>query len=262
VNEIKESNISLSAQQIPVQYTIRISNRAKYMRLTVSLEKGVVVVVPDFMNKREMARFIPQFVKDKHLWINEAMAKLQAKSTVKKTIDQCQLPEKIVLPAIGQIFSINYRSAADIYDSRTAPKLFFQADHLLEITADREDKTQIFALLEAFFKDYAKYYLKQKLDQLSRASNLSYNRLTIRAQKTRWGSCSAKKNINLNYRLLFIEEELMDYILLHELVHTVHMNHSPAFWTYLESLLPDARSRDKQVNQAAKDLPCWIHYPK
>ncbi len=81
-----ESYISLSAQQIPVQYTIRISNRAKYMRLTVSLEKGIVVVVPDFMNKREMARFIPQFVKDKHLWINEAMAKLQAKRKLKKTI--------------------------------------------------------------------------------------------------------------------------------------------------------------------------------
>lgn len=250
----------MSVKNIAHPYAIRISNRAKYMRLTVSLDKGIVVVVPDSMTKQQMARFIPQFVKDKQLWISEAIEKLQTKKASKTTLEQCQLPEIISLPGIGQVFSVHYLSESNTCRSKATLKLLQQADFQLEIRGNLKDKIQVFALLERFFKDYAKYYLKQKLDQLSCESKLPYNHLTIRAQKTRWGSCSAKKNINLNYRLLFIEEKLLDYILIHELVHTVHMNHSKAFWRNLELLMPDARIRDKRVNQAAKDLPCWVHY--
>lgn len=255
-----ECSITLSNQQIPNQYAIRVSNRAKYMRLTVSLDKGIVVVVPRSMSKRQLTQYIPEFIKDKQLWISEAIEKLQAKNIVKKTIDQCALPEIIALPGIGQVFSIDYQSESNSYCSETTVKLRHKTDFQLEIRGNIKDKIQTFSLLEQFFKRYAKYYLKQKLEQLSDELNLPYNRLTIRAQKTRWGSCSAKKNINLNYRLLFIEEELLDYLLLHELVHTVHMNHSKVFWAYLESLMPDARRRDKKINQAAAELPCWIHY--
>lgn len=241
-------------------YSIRISRRAKYMRLTVSLDKGIVVVVPESMNQRQISRFVPEFIHEKQLWISRAIKKLQAKDTQRKPIQQCQLPETIALPAIGQIFTIHYLPENNGNEPQVALTLRQSADFELEVRGDLKHKIPVFTLLERFFKQYAKYYLKNKLDQLSSALNLPYNHLTVRAQKTRWGSCSAKKNINLNYRLLFIEENLLDYILLHELVHTLHMNHSKAFWDCLESLMSDARRRDKQVNQTAKSLPCWIHY--
>jgi len=211
-------------------------------------------VIPDSMSQRQRNQIIPQFVRDKQQWINNALKKLQQKSTHRTSIEQCLLPETIALAAIGQIFTINYLPAV------TSPSLYLADNDKLEIRGNIDNKIQIFSLLEDFFKDYAKPYLKQKLDQHSRETGLSYKRLTVRAQKTRWGSCSAKKNISLNYRLLFLKEELVDYIILHELAHTQHMNHSASFWRYLQSLISNARDLDKQVNQEANRLACWIYY--
>lgn len=230
------------------------------MRLTISLEKGIVVVVPKSMSQRKMAKLIPEFVKDKQFWLSEAIEKLQARKQLRPVIEQCQLPEKITLYALGHVFSIVYDAEGSLPGAEGSLTLRQLDDYKLEIKGDLRNKKRVFALLEMFFKDYARFYLKQRLDQLSKELNLPYNRLTVRAQKTRWGSCSSKKNINLNYRLLFIEKKLLDYILLHELVHTVHMNHSKAFWIFLESLMQDARSRDKQVNRLAESLPCWIFH--
>lgn len=243
----------LSTEQLLQQCSIRVSSRAKYMRLSVSLEKGIIVVIPEAMSQQLAAKLIPEFVEDKQHWINNAIEKLQAQKSIKPSIGHCQLPDQVTLTALEQVFSINY---VNLPDSNLA--LLHKHSKQLEIRGDLNNRKAVFTLLERFFKDYARFYLQQRLEQLSKESGLSYNRLTIRAQKTRWGSCSAKKNINLNYRLLFIRKSLLDYILLHELAHTVHMNHSKAFWSLLESLIPDARSRDRQVNQAAKNLPCWI----
>ena len=225
------------------------------MRLSISLEKGLVVVVPESMSKRQAVELIPEFVRDKHIWINDTIEKLQAKKQLRPSIEHCQLPESVSLIALAQVFSISYQYLPD------APlKLLHQDSYQLEIRGDLDNRHSVFALLEHFFKDYARFYLQQRLEQLSKESGLVYNRLTVRAQKTRWGSCSAKKNINLNYRLLFINKHLVDYILLHELVHTIHMNHSNAFWTSLKLLIPDARSKDRQVNQITRSLPCWMFY--
>lgn len=76
--------------------------------------------------------------------------------------------------------------------------------------------------------------LFDRLEQFSKGHNLSYNRATFRCQKTRWGSCSGKNNISLNVNIAFLPEELQDYILLHELVHTKVKNHSRQFWTELD----------------------------
>ena len=273
------NNKLLSSEQLLKQYSIRVSGRAKYMRLTISLDKGIVVVVPKSMSQRRMAKLIPEFVRDKQDWLSEAIEKLQARGQIIPDIEQCQLPEKITLIALGVIFSITYDSLSktkgflsnaegflsgaegSLSKAEGSLTLHHLDEYKLEIRGrGRGNRKRVFQLLEKFFKDYARYYLQQRLNQLSKEFTLPYKRLTIRAQKTRWGSCSSKKNINLNYRLLFIEKKLLDYILLHELVHTVHMNHSKAFWLYFESLMPDARSRDRQVNRVTKSLPCWIFH--
>jgi predicted metal-dependent hydrolase len=73
--------------------------------------------------------------------------------------------------------------------------------------------------------------------------------VTIRNQKTRWGSCSAKNNLSLNIKLALLPDELRDLILVHELVHTRIKNHGPDFWRELKSIYPDARKLDRQVNR-------------
>ena len=77
--------------------------------------------------------------------------------------------------------------------------------------------------------------------------NVSVGRITIRNQKTRWGSCSSKGNVNFNYQLYYMPQELMDYVIVHELSHRRYMNHSAEFWEEVEKYCPEYRTYRKQL---------------
>ncbi len=91
--------------------------------------------------------------------------------------------------------------------------------------------------------------LFDRLDYFSKKHNLLYNRAGFRCQKTRWGSCSGKNNISLNVNIAFLPEELQDYVLLHELVHTKVKNHSKKFWAELDKY---TESRAKELSRKLK----------
>ena len=93
----------------------------------------------------------------------------------------------------------------------------------------------------------ARKVLCRRIGELAQLHNFVYNRISIRKQKTRWGSCSSKNNINLNMNLLHLPSELMDYVLLHELVHTKVKNHSNDFWDELDTVVPNARIIDRKL---------------
>ena len=94
----------------------------------------------------------------------------------------------------------------------------------------------------------ARKQLIDRLDYLAQKHGYQYNRVFIRKQKTRWGSCSGKNNINLNVNLVRLPDELRDYTILHELVHTRIKNHGKRFWAQLDGLLGDARKLDRALN--------------
>ncbi len=83
--------------------------------------------------------------------------------------------------------------------------------------------------------------IRKRLAELAVQYGFTYNKVTIRNQKTRWGSCSARNNISLNVKLAQLPQDLMDYVLLHELVHTRIKSHSRSFWAALEEIIPDVR---------------------
>lgn len=95
----------------------------------------------------------------------------------------------------------------------------------------------------------ARTRLVRRLAQLAARHGFSYNRVFVRNQKTRWGSCSSANNINLNINLARLPRELMDYIILHELVHTRVKNHSPRFWEMLGRHIPDPKIIDRRLNR-------------
>ena len=110
-------------------------------------------------------------------------------------------------------------------------------------------KSKIRNKLKEVNMKYARVQLKQRIDQLCEEYNFKYNKLFIRNQKTRWGSCSEKNNINLNAKLLNLPKDLMDYVILHELVHTKVKNHSNEFWITLNAYINNSKKYDKELKE-------------
>ena len=97
--------------------------------------------------------------------------------------------------------------------------------------------------------NYAKLYLINRLRILANQHGFTYNKVSVRNQKTRWGSCSFNNNISLNIKLVCLPKHLADYVILHELVHTKIKNHSPSFWSFLNKYIPDAKKIDKALKR-------------
>ena len=96
--------------------------------------------------------------------------------------------------------------------------------------------------------------IPQRVEYFARQVGVDYGRITIRNQKTRWGSCSSKGNLNFNWRLIFAPEEVVDYIVVHELAHRKEMNHSRAFYDVVASILPDYKVREKWLKENGEKL--------
>lgn len=92
--------------------------------------------------------------------------------------------------------------------------------------------------------------IPERVSYYAEIMGVTYGRITIREQKTRWGSCSGKGNLNFNWKLVLMPEGVLDYVVVHELAHRTEMNHSKAFWRIVEQILPDYRERRELLKQA------------
>ena len=99
------------------------------------------------------------------------------------------------------------------------------------------------------------------LDEVAAATGLSYASLQVRRQRTRWGSCSIRGTISLNCCLLFQRPAVVRYLLVHELSHTRHMNHSQRFWRLVGTHEPDFRPLDRELVQGWQNVPLWVFGP-
>ena len=121
--------------------------------------------------------------------------------------------------------------------------------HLLRIS-NIVDNRKVLGPLD---RTEAREVLEKRINMLSERYSFSFNKLNIRNQKTRWGSCSSSNNINLNAKLLHLPHDLIDYVVLHELVHTKIKNHSNDFWNMLDKYIPNSKSYDKRLKKYRLD---------
>lgn len=112
--------------------------------------------------------------------------------------------------------------------------------------------------LRNWVRQKAWFHLPPLLDQLARQTTLNYKKISIRSQKTRWGSCSSSGTISVNDQLLFLPRDTAAYLMIHELCHTQHMNHSQNFWSLVEQHCPDFRDHEAILNQAKRNIPEWF----
>ncbi len=95
----------------------------------------------------------------------------------------------------------------------------------------------------------AKEQIPRRVAYFARQMGVTYGRVTIREQKTRWGSCSSKDNLNFNWKLMLMPEDVLDYVVVHELAHRREMNHSERFWAIVAEVLPDYRERRRRLKE-------------
>ncbi|MBB3187709.1 M48 family metallopeptidase [Microbacter margulisiae] len=143
------------------------------------------------------------------------------------------------------------------------PKIFFKlADNVLTIEYPRQRGIQSPAVQKViregivyFLRKAAKQVLPEKTFQLAMQSGLKYRSLKIQSSTTRWGSCSSVNNINLSLYLLLLPSHLIDYVIVHELCHTIEHNHSERFWTHVERILPDCKALRNELKHFS--LSAW-----
>lgn len=110
------------------------------------------------------------------------------------------------------------------------------------------------AALEKRYIQAAKDYFPKRAAYYLPFTGGSFQRITIRDQKTRWGSCSARGTLSFNWRLMLAPPAVLDYVVVHELCHLTHMNHSPAFWALVESVCPDYRIHRQWLKEHGQEL--------
>lgn len=98
-------------------------------------------------------------------------------------------------------------------------------------------------------RELARQRITLRVEYFAPLVGVTYNRIFIKEQKTRWGSCSSLGNLNFNWKLILLDEELLDYVVVHELAHRKQMNHSPTFWAEVERVLPDYRERRRRLKE-------------
>ena len=112
--------------------------------------------------------------------------------------------------------------------------------------------------LRQWIRQRAMVLLNHELNKISQAIGLTYNKLTLRTQKSRWGSCNTKKNITLNDKLLFLPYHWVRYVCIHELCHTKHMNHSQQFWQLVAHYDPNYKQHKYMLSKAERYIPGWL----
>jgi len=229
-------------------YTLRYSQRAKYLNLRVSRQHGLEVVVPLGYDLAQ----IPAILRQRQGWIEKHLQRF-AVEDVHSREAVCPLPDRIALLAIAETWSVTYLAAA--IGRISLQEQLGQRLLLRGLTSDRALCQQV---LETWLKRKAYHHLAPWLLDLSRTHQLPFSTVTIRGQKTRWGSCSNHQSINLNYKLLFLPETLVRYVLIHELCHTVHLNHSPDFWDLVAYLEPNYHVYKQELKQSDRFLPQWL----
>ena len=195
-----------------------IKSKRKTLSISINENAQLIVRAP---NRISDAR-IQEFINEKSSWIikNKNLIKLRLQNTEK---DQNNLLY------LGEYFPIKK-------NIKSLKKVSFNGE---EFITNLENQSQLSNALKIWYKDKFKELAIPRLNYFVDKYGLTVNQVRLKRQKTLWGSCSSRDNINLNFLLIMAPLKVIDYVIIHELVHTIHKNHSANFWSAVEDIMPN-----------------------
>lgn len=223
-------------------FAVRVSPRARRLTARVHVGGRVEIVVPEGVGAKTVRDFVQRFTP----WIEGKVAAMQYVATPAEPI-----PASIEFALTGERFAVEWRET----DRR---KLSLCEGRLLVSAPDAAGAR---ALLRTWLKRAAAERLTPRLLTLAGELNFTVTRVSIRCQRTRWGSCSTRGTVSLNASLLFLRAAVVRYLCVHELAHLRQMNHSPKFWRTVEALEPDYQGLDRELLAGWRTVPSWVFNP-
>lgn len=224
-------------------WTVRVSRKARRLSVRVFPGGRVEVVVPQGASAASVQRFVGMH----RQWIERRVEDLS--SVVRPP--QEPHPAMISLPAIARSYGVEYRQTP-------APVRVLDAAGTLLVRGAVQDERAVACALRRWLVSLAEIEFSRSLRTVARQCGLSFRRVQIRRQRTRWGSCSATGTISLNVCLMFTTPAVLRYLFVHELCHTRFMNHSRRFWSLVASHEPAYEQLDRELSRAWKDVPSWM----
>ncbi len=226
-------------------FSVRESGRARRLSIKVFPRGRVEVVVP----RRTRPGTVREFVEAHREWIDNARASFAAEHPP----EPFALPEIVRLGGIERQFGVQYEP-----EPGTRTVRFRKRGDSVVLTGQTSNEQLCVKALKRWLTSVAKSEYAPRLEALSALTGNSYKKLHIRGQRTCWGSHSSTGTISLNYCLLFLDPAHLRYVMIHELCHARHMNHSRRFWNLVARYEPDYRRLDKDLNSCWKQIPTWV----
>lgn len=222
------TNHLIDLSGITISYTIRRSLRARRARLEIRPETGLNVVIPRRYNVEDVSGLL----RLKSRWILNTLKK---NAQIRPALNFKEAKNGDKIPYLGRNIDLSVQPSRE-----KSAILSMDGNRLL--LGSGPDGGPIDTLLEAWYRYRAEILLGQKITGFSSLMGIRYGRLSIRGQKTRWGSCSRTGTVCLNWKLILVPEPVIDYVIVHELAHLKEMNHSPKFWQIVAQYCPNYKT--------------------
>lgn len=238
------------------QYAIRVSMRARHASLRASVRDGLVVVVPVSFDPAR----IPALLARHAAWVERALRRIarQRHHALPETLEA--FPTVLELRAIGEQWSVElHPTRARSIAARSTVR---DGQRIVRLSGPVHHRRKARTAITAWLQRRAAATLIPQLHALARETGLQPTAVRVRGAATRWGSCSHANAISLNRKLLFLPQELMRMVLLHELCHTVEHNHGPRFWALLEQYEPLWKPLRRELRTAWRYVPAWADAPR
>ncbi|MEO6596920.1 MAG: SprT family zinc-dependent metalloprotease [Planctomycetota bacterium] len=230
-----------------IEFSIRYSARARSARLRIGAREGLVVVVPSGLRRDK----VQQIVSSKVDWIAARLAEFDK---VRHLIAQpaAARPQAFDLPALAESWRVEYR---EVRRASVGAKTDLPGRMVVYGAIDNVEACH--AALRRWLARHATETLSPWLESVSMQCGPAPTDITIKNQRTRWGSCARTGRISLNCKLLFLPRDLVRYVLVHELCHLLEPNHSSRFWALVRSMDRAADAHHGQMRDAWKLVPAW-----
>jgi predicted metal-dependent hydrolase len=220
----------------PVMF--RRNRRTRYIRIRVDQKDGIILTIPESIPEQQALRYLYE----KRNWIERSVLKQQKISTLNTVFTEVS-----EFKTRKHILCLAKHTKSTIRSVVSGDKIIvWYPDHAQ--VEDLRIQKVIRRAVEEAWRIEAKKDLPERVSKFAKQFDFQYRNLTVKNAKTRWGSCSHTNNINLNLQLMRLPDRLIDYVILHELTHTLHKNHQKAFWHALEKFYPGAKNADKELN--------------